>query len=204
MTHGLHDSLTVPVGSWLGDAWVSWFLLWLVLGWVWRKRTILAESGGALLLRSLAPLLAVVVIGIALQALHPGLLDRRVFTTTSRVRFAGFVLTCLGLLLTFWPRIVLGRNWSGRITLKEDHELVTRGPYRHIRHPIYTFLLLALLGTALVSNTVLWYLVLAAIVVGLVLKAKREESYLTNFFGASYRDYRERTGFLLPRFSRRR
>ena len=110
----------------------------------------------------------------------------------------GCGLGLAGGVVAIWARLTLGRNWSGSITYKEDHRLVERGPYRWVRHPIYTGLLLMVLGTALVRGN-------RAAVLGLLLflathlwKLRREEALLRAHFPASFPAYRARTKALLP------
>ncbi|HZI89483.1 MAG TPA: isoprenylcysteine carboxylmethyltransferase family protein [Candidatus Polarisedimenticolia bacterium] len=110
----------------------------------------------------------------------------------------GFLITFLGMALTWWARVYLGRNWSGTVTLKEGHELVRTGPYRLTRHPIYTGLILALAGTALARDTVGGWLGLGLIVLGFVLKLRGEERLLTEHFGEAYRAYQAEVPQLIP------
>jgi protein-S-isoprenylcysteine O-methyltransferase Ste14 len=107
-------------------------------------------------------------------------------------------MTIAGLLFTVWARVILGRMWSGRITLKEDHTLVQRGPYALARHPIYTGLLVALLGTMLARPTVASLLGVVTITVGLVFKLRQEERLLAGHFGPAYAAYRQKVKGLIP------
>jgi protein-S-isoprenylcysteine O-methyltransferase Ste14 len=104
----------------------------------------------------------------------------------------------LGLLFTVWARIVLGRNWSGIVTVKQDHELVTAGPYRWVRHPIYTGLLIAFAGSAIARGE--WRGVLAVVIVlaGLWRKLKLEERWMIETFGDAYLRYRAKVRALIP------
>jgi protein-S-isoprenylcysteine O-methyltransferase Ste14 len=108
------------------------------------------------------------------------------------------VLAWTGIAIALWARYNLGQFWSGRITLKEDHHLIRSGPYVYVRHPIYTGLDLAAIGSALSIDR--WRCVLGGfiIIVGFVIKAKREEALLLQQFGASFEEHRKRTGFLIP------
>ena len=65
----------------------------------------------------------------------------------------GLALLCAGLAFAVWARVELGRNWSGSVTVKEGHELIRSGPYAYVRHPIYTGLIAALIGTAVIIGT---------------------------------------------------
>jgi protein-S-isoprenylcysteine O-methyltransferase Ste14 len=112
--------------------------------------------------------------------------------------FLAVLLGIAGLIVTLWARIVLGRNWSGSITHKEGHELVERGPYRFVRHPIYTGMLLMVVATAIARGT--WDSVLGLILFTAVhiWKLRREEALMIRYFPDSYPEYRARTKALVP------
>jgi protein-S-isoprenylcysteine O-methyltransferase Ste14 len=113
-------------------------------------------------------------------------------------RFAGLALFALGCALRTWPVFVLGRRFSGLVAIQPEHELVTHGPYRWIRHPSYLGMMLALAGWALVFRSALG---LAATACGLVVLAARieeEEALLASQFGERYAEYRRRTWRLVP------
>jgi len=97
-----------------------------------------------------------------------------------------------------WARVHLGGNWSGIVTLKEDHELVRRGPYRWVRHPIYSGLLLAIAGSAVVRGEWRGFLALAIAFAALWRKLKLEERWLGETFGEQYAAYRRRVSALIP------
>lgn len=113
------------------------------------------------------------------------------------VQVVGTVLFVAGLALAVWARIYLGRNWGMPMTKKEEPELVTSGPYRFVRHPIYSGLLLAVLGTALATNL---YLLIALVIAGayFVYSAIVEERLMTDSFPAAYGQYKEATKMLIP------
>jgi protein-S-isoprenylcysteine O-methyltransferase Ste14 len=114
------------------------------------------------------------------------------------LQIAGVAMTAAGLLFAIWARFHLGRNWSAIVTLKEDHELVRSGPYRWIRHPIYTGYLTAVLGIAIVAETGDGFIGFAIILVALVFKMRREERLLTAEFGEQYRQFHRETVALVP------
>ncbi len=117
------------------------------------------------------------------------------------VAMAGLCLTIAGLAFSAWARDVLGRNWSGRVIVQDNHQLVTAGPYAYVRHPLYTGILIAMTGTVLIAGDVGALLGFFFAVGFFVLKAQREERILEAEFGAVYANYRARTGSLLPRFA---
>ena len=110
---------------------------------------------------------------------------------------AGLIVCIAGFGLCVWARRHLGRNWGMPMSLKEGHELVTTGPYSYIRHPIYTGMLLALLGSALVTGTI-WLAVSAAIGVYCVYSARTEEQLMTREFPEQYEEYKRRTKRFIP------
>jgi protein-S-isoprenylcysteine O-methyltransferase Ste14 len=111
----------------------------------------------------------------------------------------GIGLTWAGIGLAIWARYHLGQYWSGRITLKQDHQLIRTVPYARLRHPIYSGLVLAAIGSALFIGR--WRCVagVCVILMGFVIKGKREEALLAGQFGEAFEQHRAYTGFLLPR-----
>jgi protein-S-isoprenylcysteine O-methyltransferase Ste14 len=101
--------------------------------------------------------------------------------------------------LAAWARYVLGRNWSASITLKESHELIRTGPYSRIRHPIYSGVILGLLGTALAIGERGALVAVGVLFASYFIKARSEESLLAREFGPAFQDHLSRTGMFLPR-----
>jgi protein-S-isoprenylcysteine O-methyltransferase Ste14 len=115
----------------------------------------------------------------------------------------GVALCVLGFGLAINARWHLGRNWGMPMSRKEQPELVSSGPYAHIRHPIYTGLILAMLGSAIGVN-VFWVLILVPLGGYFIYSARREETVMLQLFPEQYAAYMERTGMLAPRLFRRR
>jgi protein-S-isoprenylcysteine O-methyltransferase Ste14 len=109
----------------------------------------------------------------------------------------GAIVFAAGIALAVWARVHLGRNWGMPMTQKEEPELVTSGPYRSVRHPIYSGLLLALLGTALVTN-LLGLLIVAVLTAYFYYCASVEEKNLSTTFPTAYPAYRSHTKMLIP------
>jgi protein-S-isoprenylcysteine O-methyltransferase Ste14 len=109
----------------------------------------------------------------------------------------GALLFVCGIALAVWARLHLGRNWGMPMTQRTEPELVTSGPYRFVRHPIYTGLLTALLGTALVNN-LLGLIVVAVLVAYFYYCGTVEERNLVATFPKAYPEYRSRTKMLIP------
>lgn len=114
------------------------------------------------------------------------------------VRWFGDFLTGIGLAFSLWARFHLGRYWSGVITLKQGHKLITTGPYQIVRHPIYTGMIAAVIGSALAAETADGFLGLALFVWACLIKVQREEALLTTEFGAEYAQFRRTVPMLVP------
>jgi protein-S-isoprenylcysteine O-methyltransferase Ste14 len=149
---------------------------------------------------------AVVVLAFELlfaQGLRMGPLGMRFVPRKDWIAYAGIALSWLGTIISLWARYCLGEYWSARVTLKEGHQLIRTGPYALVRHPIYTGMLLACVGTALVVGEWRGLLAVLLLVAAHSQKAVREERMLSGEFGEEYTAYRQRTGFLLPRWGGR-
>ena len=114
------------------------------------------------------------------------------------VESLGLGLCALGGALACWSRHLLGGNWSSVVQLKEEHELIERGPYRHVRHPIYTGLLMLFLGNAVMVGDWRGLIAVAIVFASFWGKLKREERWLGEQFGSRYADYLRRTRALVP------
>jgi len=191
--------MTLPWDSSIPALWLVWLLYWW---WSSRsvKRAVRRESTA-----SRAAHLVPLAIAAALLALPTWpavlggeLLGARWVADSAIVGRAGVLLVAAGLAISVWARAVLGGNWSATVTLKEGHEIVSTGPYRLVRHPIYTGLLLGFAGTALARGD--WRGLAAFVIASAALwrKLRLEERWLTEEFGARYDDYRRRTSALIP------
>lgn len=128
----------------------------------------------------------------------PGFLCDSVIAPNRAVYFAGVAVLVAGLAFSVWARRWLGRNWSGVVTLKQDHELVRGGPYRYVRHPIYTGILFGFVGSAIARDE--WRGVLAVAIAYLALwrKLRLEERWMVERFGDAYREFQARVPALIP------
>jgi protein-S-isoprenylcysteine O-methyltransferase Ste14 len=113
-------------------------------------------------------------------------------------QWSGIAVCVLGLALAVWSRKTLGGDWSQDVELKQWHRLVVRGPYRLVRHPIYTAHLLMAVGSAITFGTWLGYAAVMSFFVGFRVKLAQEEELLTRSFPGEYAEYRKRTKALLP------
>jgi protein-S-isoprenylcysteine O-methyltransferase Ste14 len=176
--------------------WGAWALYWWVASWG-AKPTRRHESVASRL-GHIVPLAVAVVLLAAPRLALPGL-DARWLPRAALWFWIGATLTAAGLLYTVWARVHLGRNWSGTVTIKHDHQLVTSGPYALTRHPIYSGLLLAFLGSALARGEWRGVLALALVAAAFWRKVRHEERWLKEEFGDAYTRYRERVAALVPK-----
>jgi len=174
--------------------WLAWVLYWM---WAARhaKPNQRREPIGSRLLH-VVPLL--VAAWLLWGRVPLPFLNDRLFPWARWIFWVAAFVTASGLLFTVWARLHLGRNWSGTVTIKQDHELVDTGPYALVRHPIYTGLLLAFIGSAVAWGE--WRGVLAVLiaVVSLWRKLRLEERWMTERFGERYRAYCEQVPALVP------
>jgi protein-S-isoprenylcysteine O-methyltransferase len=176
--------------------------LWILGAIVWAvaalntKRTRRREAVAPRLLYT--AVMAIAFLLVFKSQFRPGFLNAFFITQTPMVEWAGVALTAAGIGLAILARITLGRNWSGRVTVKQAHELIRRGPYALIRHPIYTGMILGLLGAAVDVARVGALLGVALAVLGLRMKWGIEEQFMVGQFGAEYLDYKRHVKALIP------
>jgi len=127
-----------------------------------------------------------------------GFANRRFLPDLDVYLWIGLLITIAGVAFAVWARVTLGRNWSGWVTVKQDHELIRSGPYAQVRHPIYTGLTFAVLGTAIFDGEIRSLILIAAVFSALIHKIKIEEQFMTEQFGSEYTTYRQKTKTLVP------
>jgi protein-S-isoprenylcysteine O-methyltransferase Ste14 len=109
----------------------------------------------------------------------------------------GLAIFLLGLALAVWARVYLGSNWGMPMSKKVDPEIVTTGPYSVIRHPIYSGIILAMVGTT-VAVSLYWLVAVVVLGAYFIYSAVMEERYMTELFPAAYADYKRSTKMLVP------
>jgi len=190
----MHHSVLIYRQLMLG-LWLAWLLYWVIAA-LGAKTTQRRESLGSRL-SHVVPLL----IGVALIVwprvpwdwLSLPLLPHRPLTYA-----VCLVLLMLGLAFTVWARLHLGRNWSGSVTLKEGHELIRSGPYAYVRHPIYTGLLVALLGSAVACGELRALIGWCVVAGAFIRKLRIEERFMREIFPGQYQRYCAQVPALVP------
>ena len=185
------------------DKVIHWtHLLYLLIAAVWLgslpfvKRNVQEQSISSTLQQT-------IVFGTGLYLLFgspstPEVFNQPLFPVTIPIALAGLGLAICGAGLSIWARLILGENWSNFPSLKQNHALIVTGPYRLVRHPIYTGLLIALLGSALQYGLIRSFLAVLSCAVGLYLKVSVEEEFMVQRFGEAYLRYRRDVSTLVP------
>ena len=177
--------------------------LWGLLGVYWlisaigTKKTEVNEAPPSRLLRLI--LLCLMFTMLLTDRLRPGPLAWRFVPDSNVIRWIGMALTVAGLSLCVWARHHLGEYWSDKVALKVDHRLIRSGPYAFLRHPIYSGVLLGVLGSAFAIGEWRGVVVLVVMTANYWVKAQREDRILSARFGDSFTDYKRHAGFLLPK-----
>jgi len=168
---------------------VVWLLFWIY----WLASAFGVKRGAASRRRIPLTGVSAAAVVVLLRVFRGGSLE----VHTLVLGAIGAALFAAGLLIAIWARVHLGRNWGMPMTLKAEPELVTSGPYAVVRHPIYSGLLLAILGTALATDIL--GLVIVAVLTGyFAYSASIEERNMTAAFPDAYPAYRARTKMLIP------
>lgn len=139
-------------------------------------------------------------IGVPFIYILTSWLDIFAFPYPEVIRLFGIVFNIAGLILLIWVHRALGQHWSMMLELGYEHRLITKGPYSHVRHPMYTFFYIMVISTALISaNLFVGLFGILAWTLLYVVRVEDEEAMLLEQFGDEYQEYMERTGRLLPK-----
>jgi protein-S-isoprenylcysteine O-methyltransferase Ste14 len=177
--------------------------IWLIVGAVWlltafRLKPNVQETDSAARLFEMIILVCAAILMFS-DTPRLALLDARYFPASPSLAVAGIGLVASGAAFAIIARIYLGQNWSAAATIKRDHELVRRGPYCLVRHPIYTGQLVAAIGTAIAFGQVRDLMALPLMLAAFWLKADSEERLLLRAFGDRYMAYRRQVrGAIIP------
>ena len=177
---------------------ICWYILglyWLVNAWN-TKQTVRKQSMGLRWAYVLALVISFELLYSPFQNI--GWLRIQILPHGDVSGIIGCTLCVAGILFAIWARYTLGQNWSGNVTLKAGHELIRSGPYRIVRHPIYTGALLAILGSACVSGELKDFIAVAICFLGFLHKLKMEEEFMMTEFPDQYPDYRLKVKMLIP------
>ncbi len=178
--------------------WLAWMVVWMI----WALRT--KQARQRLKFAEALPYMVPTAIGVYLafsdaKVLRLMGLWRPGIAPVPWLMGLGVGLTAAGLLFAIWARLYLGQNWSGLVTVKHDHQLIRTGPYHFVRHPIYSGIILALIGTVLCRRNLWGFAGVALVWLGFSMKSRLEERFMVQTFGSQYEEYRRTTGAIIPR-----
>lgn len=185
-------SLAVEI---INGCWIVFITVWLLAA-ACTKHTVYRESQAQRLRYWVLLVIACLLLLYGRELPYP--LNLRIIPRTTPVAYAAALLCVAGLAFALWARVTLGRNWSGVVTLKEGHELVERGPYRFVRHPIYTGMLVMFFATALLQSHMAGFVGVLLTLASFWIKLEREETLMLRQFRERYAAYQRRVKRIIP------
>ena len=175
--------------------WAFWVVSWFAAA-VWTSRTVKRPFFGSEIVYRLVTVIGALMLFGSFRAAR-GL--PHLWPHNEMLDWAMAALTATGIAFTWWARIHLGRLWSGNVTKKTGHHVVDTGPYRIVRHPIYTGIILASYATAVASGTLVAFVGATVMLLGWYIKARLEERFLRLELDAqAYDAYAARVPMLIP------
>ncbi|MGB9335916.1 MAG: isoprenylcysteine carboxylmethyltransferase family protein [Candidatus Acidiferrales bacterium] len=200
VVRGISAIPIVPIQKLLGILWLGFGIYWAVSA----RQSGPTETTEANWFRALRfGILVTTFVLLLAPWLGFSILDTRAYPDSFAMRWVGAVLTTAGIGLAVSARRHLGKNWSDKVELKVDHQLIRSGPYAYMRHPIYSGVLLGVAGTALAIGMVRGGVAFCLLLSSYAIKARKEETVLAGKFGDEFREHQRNAGFLLPKFTRR-
>ena len=179
----------------ISACWGVFIVVWLLAA-IFTKRTVYRESRAQRLRYTIPILIGCYLLFRGFRLPYP--FNIRIIPHTNLILGAAAILCVCGLVFCFWARAVLGGNWSGTVTLKENHELIVRGPYRLVRHPIYTGLLAMVIATVMQQGHIAGIIGLILVFVSFWIKLGEEEELMRKQFSDQYAAYEERVKRIIP------
>src|SRR5215472_11593363 len=160
--------------------WIGFLVYWRIKA-AGSKTTRRGEPSALGIVRALVFLIVIVLLSTTRIPLP--WLYRQLWPVGLWPFWLGAGVTVAGLLFAVWAREHLGRNWSRSVTIKQDHELITTGPYAVVRHPIYTGILAGFLGMAIAISQVRGFVVFVLFFLAFWIKLRMEEQWMRSHFG---------------------
>ena len=161
------------------------------------REAVAREGWGYVVVRLLASLALIAF--LVIYAVNPSWVGVLSVTFPEWLRWIGVALGCVAFALYAWAQATLGKEWSPHLQMREEHHLVTTGPYARMRHPIYAAYLAFMTSVALVTANWFFIALLVVSIAVLGLRIPKEERMLIETFGEEYKGYMRRTGRLLPK-----
>ena len=176
--------------------WIGFWLYWLTSA-LRAKRSVRDQSYWISQAAWRLVIIFLVVLILKVPELRRFFLEGQLFPANLAIESAGVLLCAVGMAFAVWARVHIGKNWGMPMSIREEPELVTSGPYQLVRHPIYTGIMAALLGTALVVSKI-WLLIIVVSFPYFIYSAIKEEKLMTRQFPEQYPEYKKRSKMLVP------
>ena len=180
-------------GNIITTYWIVFLVVWAI-GVFFQKRS----QEKPILSNIFHFLLIFVSLSILFASQGIPFLNKIIIRVSLAVNILSVMFSTLGLIVSVYSRIVLGSNWSGSAVIKKEHELVTKGPYKYVRHPIYFGIVLLYIGTAIATGNLGGIIGFMILIVEFSLKIKEEEKMMKRQFGKRYLYYMKSTKALIP------
>jgi protein-S-isoprenylcysteine O-methyltransferase Ste14 len=190
LTHNLFETLLVFI-------WVIFIVYWIISSKrVKETKHFKKVLWGGFTARFLIVLLVIVLWIVPFFA-------QRLFELAQIFKVTGILVCIAGLSFSIWARKTLGKNWSANPhETKKDHDLITDGPYKYVRHPIYSGEILALIGTFFATGRLNIFIFFTVFTFGVYMRSRIEDSVMANEFGDKYLEYKEKVGGIIPRVNK--
>jgi protein-S-isoprenylcysteine O-methyltransferase Ste14 len=175
--------------------WIAFYAYWLISAWKTRSPVKRKQSRLSYFMYGIV---WVAIWIFLINWFSPDLMTARIVPDSIGYTIIGLLITLAGLAFAIWARVHLGKNWSGMPAIREQHTITRTGPYRFVRHPIYSGILLGLLGTAIGIGYFIIFCCVLLILVLFVIKFRMEEQFLEEEFGEEYARYKREVRALVP------
>jgi protein-S-isoprenylcysteine O-methyltransferase Ste14 len=171
------------------------FVCWIAFWIYWLAASIGVKAGQTRWTRFAGVRIGVIL--VILLLLHVKAFKNHAAVSNPWLEGIGLAVFLLGLALAIWARVYLGRNWGMPMSQKADPELITTGPYSSVRHPIYSGIILAMIGTT-IAVSLYWLVAVALLGAYFIYSATEEERFMAGRFRDSYPEYKRSTKMLIP------
>jgi len=175
--------------------WLVFLFYWI---WMWNKTKPTAETHADPYVNLNRVLIVISMVLLASHRLGIGWLGYELIPRTLAKALTGLAVTWAGVAFAIWARKTLADNWSAQPSLKQNHELIVQGPFKIVRHPIYTGIIIAVLGTAIMGGQVRGFIALAIVFFALWHKSRFEEELMRKQFPEQYEAYAQGVKKLIP------
>jgi protein-S-isoprenylcysteine O-methyltransferase Ste14 len=182
---------------WMNVFWVTLLLFWFISGLSAKKSSFKEPLLKQFIFYWLPIILAFYLLGPD-ERYGNSLVPGNFVIQSNLTGLTGLALCFLGLTIACWARYLLGNNWSVSVQKKDNHELIIKGVYKLVRHPIYTGLLLMFLGNALIVGTWRGLIAVSILFISFWFKSRKEEKWLIEIFGNEYLEYINSSKALIP------